>query len=142
MYQAGRGSCLDNIRTVEFRHVEVAESTRSYIYRITDGSVPTLFGVKYPRHVQRTRRNRFGNLHEHADDSARPPLYREGVTDSAPVECYVRSGGKLFPESALIESSIIFSFYHLSTSFTTSEFWQNKKPGPTLKGLQYESRLR
>jgi hypothetical protein len=66
--QAGRGRRLDDVRTVEFGHEEVAQRRRSDIHRITDDTLAALVGVQYPTHITCRVGYGLGDLHEHAVD--------------------------------------------------------------------------
>ena len=71
MDQSGRGRRLGDVRAVQFGDEEITERRVSDIDGIAYHPIPAVIAAQDPRHVASRVRDRFGNLHEHAVDSAR-----------------------------------------------------------------------
>jgi hypothetical protein len=90
VYQTCRRRYLNNLRPIQFGHPEVARRRIGYVLGIGDLPIAcTVLGIEQPSHITSRIRYRLGNLHEHANNPARP-VHRKGIAHPALIELDVR----------------------------------------------------
>lgn len=112
---------LNNGRAVQFGDVEVPERTGGDINGGRYGAEAPGVRVEDPGHIIRPGPHRLGDLHEHADDPARP-VHPKDVADPAPIELDIRTHHRPFLVAVPVPPDVVFVVCrHCATSIKNPE---------------------